>query len=218
MWSLSTPSGHVSCIRPDKSPSCLKCFPKNFNLYFSKATICTSETGKYLPSPVPCLLDGLFITDHRDSSHTKHRASRNMDPITAIGLAAAVVDFVGFSWGLVTGAREIYRSANGTLDENAHLEDIMVDLDSIADDLNKTSPGRTRAERAIKQLAGDCQVESAALLDILRKLKVRGKKTVWKSLKAKFASLLAKDDVNELKDRLQEYRSEITTNLILVLR
>ena len=141
-----------------------------------------------------------------------------MDPITAIGLAAAVVDFVGFSWGLVTGAREIYRSANGTLDENAHLEDIMVDLDSIADDLNKTSPGRTRAERAIKQLAEDCQGESAELLGKLRKLKVRGKKTAWKSLKAKFASLLAKDDVNELKGRLQEYRSEITTNLILVLR
>ena len=141
-----------------------------------------------------------------------------MDPITAIGLAAAVIDFVGFSWGLVTGAREIYRSANGTLDENKHLEDIMGDLDSIADDLNETSPGGTRAERAIKQLAKDCQAESAALLVILGTLKVRGKKTVWKSLKAKFESLLAKEDVDELKGRLQEYRSEITTNLILVLR
>lgn len=141
-----------------------------------------------------------------------------MDPVSAIGLASNVVDFISFSWGLVMGAREIYRSASGTLDENAVLEDIIADLDSIAGDLSKAGPGRTRAERAIKQLAEDSHDEATDLLKTLRKLKIRGKKTAWKSVKAKFANLLAKDGVDELKGRLWEYRSQITTNLILVLR
>jgi hypothetical protein len=143
-----------------------------------------------------------------------------MDPITALGLAANIIDFISFSWGIINGTAEIYRSANGALTENDRIGTVIGDLNRITEDLikGKSIQGQTTAERAIKELAEDCKDDSDALLKLLEKLKVQGRRTVWKSVKAKFKSLMSADEMDALKKRLQEYRSEITTNLVLILR
>ncbi|KAN0106730.1 hypothetical protein V8E51_009606 [Hyaloscypha variabilis] len=93
-------------------------------------------------------------------------------------------------------------------------------MNRITEDLSKgkSIQDQTRAERAVKELAEDCKDDSDALLKLLEKLKVQGRTTVWKSVKAKFKSLMSADEMDTLKKRLQEYRSEITTNLVLILR
>lgn len=143
-----------------------------------------------------------------------------MDPITAIGLASNIIDFISFSWDIVNGAAEIYRSANGALTENDRIGTIIGDLNRIAEDLGKgkSIQGQTKAEQAVKELAEDCKDDSEAILKLLEKLKIQGRRTVWKSVKAKFKSLMSADEMDALKGRLQEYRSEITTNLVLILR
>jgi hypothetical protein len=141
-----------------------------------------------------------------------------MDPVTAIGLAASILNFVSFSWGLIKGTTEIYHSANGALEENERIEVVIRDLDRIAGDLGKGCTGSTSPELAVKELAEDCKEDSAKLLGLLKKLRVRGKVTIWKSLKAKFLTLMSKDELENLKERLDFYRSEVDTNLILILR
>jgi hypothetical protein len=44
-----------------------------------------------------------------------------MDPVTAVGSAASILNFIDFSWNLVQGSYEIYKSVSGTTAENAHV-------------------------------------------------------------------------------------------------
>jgi len=140
-----------------------------------------------------------------------------MDPVSAVGLASSIITFVDFSWKLIAGSLEIYRSLDGSLQENARLEDVIDDLDSIAEDLEKTTSGRTKSERAIRRLAEECRSDAKVLLDILKQLKVP-KRSIWKSVYAKWRALRKREEVRDLKERLQEYRGEILINLTLLLR
>ena len=45
-----------------------------------------------------------------------------MDPLSALSVAAAVVQFVDYSSRMVSKSREIYKSADGALAENIDLE------------------------------------------------------------------------------------------------
>jgi len=143
-----------------------------------------------------------------------------MDSVTALGLEASVINFISFSWGIIDGAAEIYRLANGVLTENDRVRTVIGDLNRIVEDLSegKSIQSQTKAEQAIKDLAEDCKEDSDALLKLLDKLKVEGRRTAWKSVKTKFKSLMSADEVDALKERLQEYRSEITTNLVIILK
>jgi hypothetical protein len=87
-----------------------------------------------------------------------------MDPVTAFGLAGTVLDFTCFAWGLISGGKQIYQSANGTVTENESLTVVISDLNRIAEDLCRGSNPRTRAELAVTDLAEDCKSESDKLL------------------------------------------------------
>lgn len=142
-----------------------------------------------------------------------------MDPASALGLAASVLTFVDFAWDLVAGAAEIYRSPNGTSDENARLEDVIDDLESVAESLQDGGRSmKTRAEKKIKRLAQDCQEDAEELLALLSKLRAKNKRSVWSSLMAKWKSLLNKEEIAELKERLREYRSDIVLNLTIIIQ
>jgi len=141
-----------------------------------------------------------------------------MDPVTAVGLASAILTFIDFGWEVASGAVGVYRSLDGTLDENARLGDVMDDLHLIAEDLKTGSPGKTPLDRALKKLAENCLDDSKELQDILQKLSVKGKRTAWKSLKASLASQLKSDQIKGLKRRLQESRSEILLHLNRIFR
>lgn len=142
-----------------------------------------------------------------------------MDPVSAIGLASSILTFVDFSWKLVQGTLEIYHSPDGTSDENARLEHVIADLDLLADSLQTGVSARTRAERNIKDLAEDCREDSKALLELLSEMKVSGKRrTLWRSLSAKWSSILNKERATELKNRLRETREDIMLNLTQLLR
>lgn len=142
-----------------------------------------------------------------------------MDPTSAVGLASSVLTFVEFAWNLIAGAVEIYRSVDGILNESARLDDIQDDLDSLSDSLSVQPTCKTRAERKIVRVADDCRADSKALQSLLKELKgPRNNRAIWRSLKASWLNIRSRKDVAELKDRLQEYRSEVLLQLTLLLR
>lgn len=142
-----------------------------------------------------------------------------MDPVSAIGLASSILTFVEFAWGLIGGAVEIYRSLDGTLNENARLDDVRDDLDYLSDLLILQPTCRTRAERRIARVAEGCHADSKELQGLLKEIAgPRNNQAFWRSLKTSWLSIKSRKDVTELKDRLQEYRSEVLLNVILLLR
>lgn len=142
-----------------------------------------------------------------------------MIPLSAIGLASAIVAFLDFSWNLVTVTWEIYQSLDGVAAENARLEDVTDDLESLTQALEADFLVKTKAERNIQRLAKYCKEDAKSLKDLLDEMKAPGKRRLfWKSLNAKWKTILNKDEVSRLKSQLQESRAEIQLNLAAILR
>ncbi|KAG6358736.1 hypothetical protein INS49_012255 [Diaporthe citri] len=142
-----------------------------------------------------------------------------MDPLSAIGVASAIVAFVDFSWNLITGTWEIYHSLDGVATENARLEDVTDDLELLTQALEADFPVKIKAEKNIQRLAKDCREDAKTLKDLLDEMKAPGRRRLfWKSLNAKWKNILKKDEVARLKSQLQESRAEIQLNLTAILR
>lgn len=139
-----------------------------------------------------------------------------MDPVTAIGLASAIITFVEFSWGLVQGAGDIYRSPTGSTQENASISTIIADLQEVAGNINTDIKGHGKHEEALVSLAKGCGDLSKELLQVLGKLKTKSH-SKREILKATLRSMRKEREIASIEKRLGEYRSEIVVRLNMVL-
>jgi hypothetical protein len=58
-----------------------------------------------------------------------------MDPLSALSVAAAVVQFVGFGTRVLSNARHIYESSSGQTSTNLELSTVANDLSRLIDDM-----------------------------------------------------------------------------------
>jgi hypothetical protein len=141
-----------------------------------------------------------------------------MDPITAVGFAASILQFIDFSWGVITGTYEIYKSTTGSTYENAHISTIVDDLERATDGLISDVEGKTKNEKELCKLADKCHDLSQDLLKILKQLQVSEKNSKWQSLKVKVASMRKEKEIASIEGRLDRYRSQILVRLNFMLR
>lgn len=139
-----------------------------------------------------------------------------MDPVTAIGLASAVISFIEFSWGLVRGAEEVYRSPSGVTADNASLTTIIADLKDAASGIRTDLQGRNKHEQALVALACDCEAVSKELLQILSSLK-RHDESKRQAIKVTLRSIRKEKKILSIEKRLSEFRSEIVFRLNMIL-
>ncbi|KAH6714421.1 hypothetical protein BKA61DRAFT_359607 [Leptodontidium sp. MPI-SDFR-AT-0119] len=140
-----------------------------------------------------------------------------MDPITAVGFAASILQFIDFSWGVITGTYEIYKSTTGSTHENAHISTVVDDLERATDGLISDVEGKTKNEKELCKLADKCHDLSQDLLKILKQLQVSEKNSKWQSLKVKVASMRKEKEIAFIEGRLDRYRSQILVRLNFML-
>jgi chromosome segregation ATPase len=140
-----------------------------------------------------------------------------MDPITAVGFAASILQFIEFSWGVITGTYEVYKSTTGTTHENAHISTVVNDLERATDRLISDVEGKTKNEKELCNLADKCHELSQDLSKILKKLQASEKSSKWLSLKVKVASMRKEKEIASIEDRLDRYRSQILVRLNFML-
>jgi hypothetical protein len=141
-----------------------------------------------------------------------------MDPVTALNLASSILSFVDYATKIVIGTYEVYKSVSGTTEENAHIDTVIGDLREATYDLDSNLVGKTKHEKALKELASKCETLSDELSRLLKKLAVSGDHSTWKSLKVKIKSMRKEKEVAGMEKRLGEYRSEILLRLTLILK
>lgn len=149
-----------------------------------------------------------------------------LDPLTALSLAATVVQFVDFSCKLLSKGHEIYASADGASVGNREVELIAKDLRNLNARLNgsvatrrATNPNLTNSEKALVDLSLNCSAVADELLVVLDQLKVQGNSNRrWKSFRQALQSLLKKGKVDEINLRLQAIRQELTFHVLVSLR
>ncbi len=140
-----------------------------------------------------------------------------MDPITAIGLASAILSFVDYAHKIVTGATELYKSATGATEENTHTNTIVGDLSDAAADLTDLG-GNTKHTRALNDIAAKCRKLSDDLLQLLNTLTVSGDRTTWKALKVAIRNKRKEGKVTGMVAQLDKYRSQVLLRLNLMLK
>jgi hypothetical protein len=80
-----------------------------------------------------------------------------MDPLTSLGLAANLLQFIEFATKLVGKASDIHKSAQGIHPENTELWDISKRLEGLTQAINRRSEGSLSCQN---------EVETRALQDV----------------------------------------------------
>ena len=151
-----------------------------------------------------------------------------LDPLTAISLASAVVQFTDFGIKLVSGSIELYHSASGLNAERSNLELKIAHLRKFTDEIlssfeHKNEGPPSEDEKELRQLANDSKFTALHLLSVLDDLKVKrpaGPGRKWESFKKAVAAQTPhnKDRIALLESTLHGLQDGILERLHLMMR
>jgi hypothetical protein len=153
-----------------------------------------------------------------------------LDPLTALSVASSVIQLVDFSLKIVSKSKDLYKSNNGTLKENAATETVTIRLKQMTSrlrgQLGRNSNGirngtydQARQDR-LMDICKECSEVSDELIHHLGKLKVPtwSEKSKWKSFRQALKSIWSKPAIDEMAKRLEVLRAELDTHILEILR
>lgn len=157
-----------------------------------------------------------------------------MDPVTAFGLAAGVLQFVQFSSDIFKNAYGTLKISQGPIKNGP--DAICKRLDELSQELHgRTSPQSsgprptsspaspdidTQEEELLHELAENCRKDCKKLtsrLEMLRRSK--GPRRFWKSLKDALKDKVPgdQDSLRQMQDRIKQYESSLTLHMCAVM-
>jgi hypothetical protein len=140
-----------------------------------------------------------------------------MEGLAAIGLASNIVQFISFSYTLVSKARHIHQSTSGLSDEG-------VDICTVAKDIRGFSSrilARKETSDPFSLIARECDSVARELLDAISEIQHRhgatglaDKPTKWQSFRKALKCVWKKEQIESLKVRLQALRDQMVMHMI----
>lgn len=153
-------------------------------------------------------------------NHQKgHSRSRDgMDPVSALGVAASVVQFVEVGTKVVSIVGQLYQSSGGATAANVELVAVTNDLVQLNDEL-KTAPPAGDAG-ALEKLCKSCNDVAGDLLEELEGLKVKGngKRRIFQSIGIAVRALFKEKKITDLQQRLGMIREQLSLHVVIDLR
>ncbi|PVH99430.1 hypothetical protein DM02DRAFT_629355 [Periconia macrospinosa] len=149
-----------------------------------------------------------------------------MDPLTAVGLASNVVQFVDFACKVTTEGVKIYRGAGkkGEWDEHDTLESLTESLQEHNKALQGSINGQhqpqstlSQTDRELLRMCEECQSMTVRFLSALRRLR-SSRVTVWSSFTDALKTVWSEGDISKMRQTLESYRQQITLYLLASVR
>ena len=148
-----------------------------------------------------------------------------MDPVSALGVAASVVQFIDFAEALFSGTYQIYKSATGQTKFNFDLTTITTSLNTLNKDLRSslhlpTLDGKplSKIEEEIDTICGSCSKVADQLLLALETLKAQKEHNFWDSFRKALQTVWYKKEVEALVKQLETFRMQISLHINVALR
>lgn len=152
-----------------------------------------------------------------------------MDPLSALGVAAGVVQFLQFSSAILNSTVKIYQSSQGISDQSQHLSEIYTKLSQLSSGLQTEVLSHESTENAsqfvqscssaVIQLGKDCKTDCDRLLDIISKLQLcPSSGRWWKSFRNALKEHLKSDEISYLQKRIENYETTIMMHLCTLSR
>ena len=147
-----------------------------------------------------------------------------MDPLSALGVAASVMQFVQFGSSLVSRSRQIY--TQGALLDHAECGRATSRLQELAEQLiahfnELESLGTLSSDsKALQAICARCLELSTELLSRLSAIKVdeKQKSRGWKSFRHALKSVCSKDKIDGIARKLLACREELNIHLITCIK
>ncbi|KAK7976616.1 hypothetical protein PG989_015079 [Apiospora arundinis] len=144
-----------------------------------------------------------------------------MEPLTALGLAANVAQFLGYGTKLIATAKEVHSSSEGVTQQISTLDTLYGKLGTLSSVLRLPSqpPGKmgwdaVTYETAIQDIARVCQDDCNKLLELTKQLKRGdGHSTRFSSLKIALKTMRKSNQINELEQRLHRTQQTLTLQI-----
>jgi N-terminal domain on NACHT_NTPase and P-loop NTPases len=148
-----------------------------------------------------------------------------MDPVSALGVAASVVQFIDFTETLFSGTYQIYKSATGQTKFNFDLMTITTSLNTLNKDLRSslhlaTLDGKplSKVEAEIDTICRGCSKVADQLLLALETLKAQEEHNFWDSFRKALQTVWYKKEVEALVKQLETFRMQISLHINVALR
>jgi hypothetical protein len=131
-----------------------------------------------------------------------------MGPVTILGVAANVLQFVDFGLKFLSKSKQIGR--DGSLEENAHIEVITTHLRETFTRLNGLSPPASSYARTLQTR---CLSIIENLLKCLEAVTISGSPTRWKGFRAAVKSIRSKEKIQDWVNQLEDIRNKYNLKL-----
>lgn len=143
-----------------------------------------------------------------------------MDPLTAVSLAANIIQFVDFTSKLVFSARSIWQSTTGSRAEDDELDLVAQSITRLHENvvilerIPLASAKLTRREKSLLPLQQACVSLGNDLISTLDKLRVSEPRKKWKSVRVALVSVWKEEKVKQMEARLMKLQRQIDSHLI----
>lgn len=142
-----------------------------------------------------------------------------MDPVSAIGLAANILQFIEYSCRIISDAKEIYQSTHGATAENIELQGVAENLSSLSASMiqpaKSTPEPISQAEQKIYELASSSKALADELLATIQGLQISGSRhRKWRSFRQALNTVWKKDKIGDLQKRLEMIRRHLSIHIL----
>lgn len=162
-----------------------------------------------------------------------------MDPLSALGVAGNIVQFIDFSCKLISTGQKIHGSASGALVENLEIEAIAASIQDLSSKVDESlvtilrvpkavGSNRANGENAISSINANnasilevcqhCSNVGGELQEALQSIKIRGSHREWNSFRAALRSVWDEPKVEEIFRRLQRLRDQLDSAILVSIR
>lgn len=146
-----------------------------------------------------------------------------LDPLSALSLAAVIVQFVDFGSRILVSGYETYHDQHGTTQERFDLEEVTQDLFKFQNQLATPANAKEKETvdmRVLQQLATKCRDLADDLLRLLDDLKVQesGLLRTWDSFRQACRARAKKGEIARLEKLLKVIGEQVNARLIYMIR
>lgn len=148
-----------------------------------------------------------------------------MDPFSALGAAAAILQFVELSAKILGTAYEIYNSDSGAAQENIRIEDVTNRVKQLSQHvgnsvIHNSSRNTSQISNVTVELAQKAQSLADQLIRSLDSLSIdrSARFQSWQAFRKALRGYFQADHIKTLQTRLDGLRSELMLHLIVMIR
>jgi hypothetical protein len=144
-----------------------------------------------------------------------------MDPVTIFQTVGTAVELAGVTYKIISAGSDMYKQGRKNLPLNESRERATKDLSALnADFIERYSRVPTEKlsaeERRRIEMCKACNEIAVELIEALGKLEIQGEeKSKRKALGVALKSVWNESDIEEKKQRLEEYRSQLMAGYVM---